>query len=335
MKKIINITLIFLMIFAIYNLKSSQKLENVSAKEKGIWILADRIVEDKSSLNDVINLTLNGVEGKLITTAEYKSGLSKEYTRFDWNWDLLPIKLIPGNKIQMNFTGEIKEWKANYALAGVLTSRFTKLDASCCEPTGIDIGFISLDIVKGDIEGNKKIDTSSAIVPEFGVLNSDTSKKIQIRVTLNHGGRYDWVYVYQWVPENKIKKTDIALQIGSNKAILNGKTINLDSQPVIIDSRTFVPFRFIGEALGAEVKYEVDPTTKRVKSVTFEKKFRKIQLFINVKKIIVNGKESEIDVSPKIINNRTMIPVRIISEAFSADVSWDGKNQKINIHYEE
>lgn len=40
------------------------------------------------------------------------------------------------------------------------------------------------------------------------------------------------------------------MQIGSTKAIINNK-VNLDAPPEIKDGRTFVPIRFVSEALGS------------------------------------------------------------------------------------
>ena len=39
--------------------------------------------------------------------------------------------------------------------------------------------------------------------------------------------------------------------------------------------------------------------------------------------LLVNGKVIEADVSPQLINNRTMVPIRWVAEAFGAKVEWD------------
>lgn len=54
----------------------------------------------------------------------------------------------------------------------------------------------------------------------------------------------------------------ILLQIQNTKASLNGRNITLESPPIIIDSRTFVPVRFIAESLGADVGW--DATNRNV-----------------------------------------------------------------------
>lgn len=47
----------------------------------------------------------------------------------------------------------------------------------------------------------------------------------------------------------------IELFVGSNLAKIDGETITLDSTPFIQNGRTYVPVRFISEALGANVEW--------------------------------------------------------------------------------
>jgi len=49
-------------------------------------------------------------------------------------------------------------------------------------------------------------------------------------------------------------------------------------------------------------------------------------------KLFVNGQEIKPDVSPQIINGRTMVPVRWIAEALGADVTWDDKTRTVSIN---
>jgi len=51
--------------------------------------------------------------------------------------------------------------------------------------------------------------------------------------------------------------------------------------------------------------------------------------------IFVNGQKIETDVPPQIINGRTMVPVRFVSEALGADVEWDGMNRRVLITNEK
>lgn len=48
-------------------------------------------------------------------------------------------------------------------------------------------------------------------------------------------------------------------------------------------------------------------------------------------KITVNGKVIRPAVPPMLVNDTTLVPVRVIAEALDADVKWDGENQKVYI----
>ncbi len=52
--------------------------------------------------------------------------------------------------------------------------------------------------------------------------------------------------------------TEIRLTIGQNTAYVNGKAVNLDIPPLILDGRIVVPLRFVAEAIGAEVTWNAE-----------------------------------------------------------------------------
>lgn len=99
---------------------------------------------------------------------------------------------------------------------------------------------------------------------------------------------------------------------------LNGELLEFDQKPVIENERTLVPLRAIFEKLGAEVGW-IDET----QTVTANDGTTNINLRIGDKIAYVNGKAYELDVPAKIIGERTMVPVRFVSEALGAIVDWD------------
>lgn len=50
--------------------------------------------------------------------------------------------------------------------------------------------------------------------------------------------------------------TDIRLRIGARRARINNELVTLDMPAQTIQDRTFVPLRFLGEALGADVRWD-------------------------------------------------------------------------------
>lgn len=111
----------------------------------------------------------------------------------------------------------------------------------------------------------------------------------------------------------------MTLQIGNSDVTLNNTGIKLDAPPIISQDRTLVPLRFIGESLGAGVSWE--EVTKTVGISLGEKK-----LTMQV------GKEIEgFGAAPIISNNRTMVPLRYISEQLGANVLWVPSTKTISI----
>ena len=108
---------------------------------------------------------------------------------------------------------------------------------------------------------------------------------------------------------------------------LNGEKIDCASygqEAEIVEGRTLVPLRAIFEALGASV--ERNGETKTVTSVLDE---TEIKLTIGEKALYKNGETVELDVPAQIMNGRTMVPVRAISESFGVNVEWDGETRTV------
>lgn len=60
-----------------------------------------------------------------------------------------------------------------------------------------------------------------------------------------------------------------------------------------------------------------------------------IILIIGNNKATINGFEVPLDVPPSIIKGRTFVPIRFISEAFGAQVEWDGETRTVRIFLEK
>ncbi len=88
--------------------------------------------------------------------------------------------------------------------------------------------------------------------------------------------------------------------------------------PVIVEGRTLVPLRSVFEALGATVEWNNEQ-----RSVTSVKGDVTITLAVDSKEMVVNGEVKMLDVPACIMNDRTLVPVRAVAEAFGAAVEWN------------
>lgn len=111
---------------------------------------------------------------------------------------------------------------------------------------------------------------------------------------------------------------------------VNGEEITgMDVPPVIINSRTLVPARAIFEKMGAEVTWNA--STKEVYIVNNNDL---VVLKIDSDTGHTNGLDFKMDTPAKIINDRTMIPVRAASEALGCTVEWNDATRLISINEE-
>ncbi len=110
------------------------------------------------------------------------------------------------------------------------------------------------------------------------------------------------------------------------KVTINGVEQKYDVMPVIVDGRTLVPMRGIFEALGAKVGW-IDHS----KTVTGTRNNKTVKLRIDDNMAYIDGQETILDVPATIINSRTMVPVRFISEMLGEKVEWDGNTKTVMI----
>ncbi|GBF32636.1 chitinase [Desulfocucumis palustris] len=117
----------------------------------------------------------------------------------------------------------------------------------------------------------------------------------------------------------------IPAMAGTPKVVLDGNAINFDVPPTIEEGRTLVPLRAIFEALGANVGWDGATQT-----VTATKGQVAITLVIGGK-AYKNNTEVILDVPAKVVNGRTLVPLRFVSEALGAGVDWDGNTETVAI----
>lgn len=120
--------------------------------------------------------------------------------------------------------------------------------------------------------------------------------------------------------------------------MLNNPLINLDGEVSTIvennyfftlpleNDRTLVPMRVIFEALGAQVAWDGDTQT-----VTATKGGKTMRLELDKNEMYLDDATVWLDTPPRLIEERTLVPLRAVSESFGADVLWDGDTQRITI----
>ncbi len=115
-------------------------------------------------------------------------------------------------------------------------------------------------------------------------------------------------------------KSEIQVNIDNN-------LVHFNHPPIIYRDFTMVPMREIFSILGAEVQWDqgnqiitasIQPNTT-------------VEMKIGSTTAKINHIKTPIDVAPLLINGRTFVPLRFISESLGAKVSWDSKTNTVNI----
>lgn len=107
---------------------------------------------------------------------------------------------------------------------------------------------------------------------------------------------------------------------------INNETVNCEVPPIVFNDYSVVPARVVFEKLGAEVLWNAEN-----EKVTVNYGSTQIILYINNTTAYKNGAAEKMPIAPKIINAKTMIPVRYVSESLGFGVDFDAVTDTILI----
>ncbi|MGB9858314.1 MAG: stalk domain-containing protein [Moorellaceae bacterium] len=120
----------------------------------------------------------------------------------------------------------------------------------------------------------------------------------------------------------------VILLIGSKTAFVNGAPVQLTVAPYqdAATGTTMVPFRFVGEALGATVGYDAQSQT-----VSYNLGAKNVILKIGAKQGTINGSVQDLPAAPRLVEGTTMVPLRVVGQGLGAEVRWDATAKSITI----
>ena len=111
------------------------------------------------------------------------------------------------------------------------------------------------------------------------------------------------------------------------KIKVNNKLISSDVEPFIKNGTTYVPIRFISEALNTDKIV----WNEEAKTVLITKDSTKIALIINKNYAYVNDVYTSLEANAVLANGRTFVPLRFLSNCFNADVNWNENTYTVSI----
>ncbi|MDD4613877.1 MAG: stalk domain-containing protein [Caldisericia bacterium] len=202
-----------------------------------------------------------------------------------------------------------------------------------------EIGSVSEETVL--IEGKTEPEALVTIDDEEVTVKEDGSFSHEVTLEV---GENEFVVIAKDLAGNETKKTltviyiervILKLQIGNKTVYVNGKAVEIEAAPFVDKNsgRTLVPIRIVAESVGAQIGWE---GTER--KITLVQGDTIVELWIGKPIAEVNDVPTPIDVnapnlSPMVVNGRTVLPLRFVAENLGCGIGWDGATQTITLTY--
>jgi len=114
----------------------------------------------------------------------------------------------------------------------------------------------------------------------------------------------------------------------TTRVVVNAREVYFrDQGPVERDGRVYIPLRGVLERVGAET-VQWRPAREEVFVASGP---RQILLRIGDTRALVDGHEVWLDAPPILLGERTMVPLRFVSENLGATVRWDGITRTVYV----
>ena len=136
----------------------------------------------------------------------------------------------------------------------------------------------------------------------------------------------EYVYVGKQVMYNEPRTQYYRLPMSAlqNNIIvrLQDKILGFETPPVVEDDYTLVPMRFLFEQMGAEVEWN-----QQTKTATLHRQGDAVTFTVDNKTATVNGAPKTMAVPARLVNDKTMVPLRFLSEELGMTVEWDNETR--------
>lgn len=161
------------------------------------------------------------------------------------------------------------------------------------------------------------------VTDSYQVKEEDKNKYFQVQVADKDGKVLAKSPVAHFDTTKIIMDQSVILYVDCEYAYVKGEKLQIDPDdydvmPTIVGDRTLVPLRFIAESFGADVKWD-----EATEGITISLDGKTIKMTLGKKEYTVDGKEFLLDEPAQTMYDRTMVPIRAISEAFDKVVFWD------------
>ena len=186
----------------------------------------------------------------------------------------------------------------------------------------ITISDLEITLNRNPAEGGYDIETGGDAVIDNGLFNDDkfadsyvSEDAIEIITPADSS-----------IIDNKVNATFV---VGESQYTNNGVTVAMDAASFIQNNRTYVPVRYLANALG--VTDENIAWSEGARTVTLTGPNTVVTLTVGSTLITTSTGTITSDVPVIIKDNRTYLPARFVANAFGADVAWDAATRTVTI----
>lgn len=153
-----------------------------------------------------------------------------------------------------------------------------------------------------------------------------TNAKVQV---INDGYVFDRNAETTVSLKNKLLKNTVIMKLENSGGFVNQNFVQSDCAPLVVNGSALMPLRYMAESLGAGVDWNQAEQKISISYGTIDK--YDIQMWIGNSTMKVNGVNVALDSPPIISKDRTMVPLRAVSEALGKEVMYNPENKIIII----
>ncbi|WP_379129872.1 stalk domain-containing protein [Paenibacillus sp. sgz500958] len=117
----------------------------------------------------------------------------------------------------------------------------------------------------------------------------------------------------------------VSMVIGQKSMLVNGTKVAVDVAPVVKGETTYVPIRFVLDAFGGSASMDAS------KRILVLRGGKVMQLTVNKTDFELNGKLKTADDAALLIQGRTLVPLRLVSEQLGLKVNWEQNTKTVTI----
>ena len=327
MKKIISLLIAFVSIFSLFTYAAEEVasvFEDFTAQKAGTVPQGFHVISNGGEIS-IVNKGGNALKIERTTEiAKIKSeGLIVEKDlripnnmNFDFSFDLL-ANFNMDSALKLSFMSSDKSTVYSLDLSGDEFKKWTNVSLSYIPNEGAEI-----KIGENDPK-TEAVDLKNISAIRFTIASGHTLESYIDNIKAIIGDEKD-------LSAKKHKITITKPDISNIQVSLNDLYLYFDQPPVMMMERVLVPVRKIFEEIGATVEWD-----SAAQTAIGEKDGTKITMKVGDNVAYINGEPKELDVSVQFINERVLVPVRFVSEAFGCLVKWDEKNRTVKITIQE